>query len=98
MGSWAYHQQSVPLSHADVVLPDKLHQRMVAEQRSGELELGVEMRRCFPKDSSLRTALSAITSQQVAAVLPDVQCQIGAGLRAVPTHPLDLISLYFFLF
>ncbi|CAL4975954.1 unnamed protein product [Urochloa decumbens] len=40
---------SVPLSHADVVLTNELRWRMAVELRSGELELGVEMRLVFPK-------------------------------------------------
>ncbi|CAL4963297.1 unnamed protein product [Urochloa decumbens] len=40
---------NVPLSHADVVLNNGQRQRMAVELRSGELELGVEMRMVFPK-------------------------------------------------
>ena len=40
---------SVPLSHADVVLTNELRRRMALELRSGELELGVEIRLVFPK-------------------------------------------------
>jgi hypothetical protein len=41
---WLSVELNVPLSHADVVLTDGLRRRMAVEQRSAELELGVEMR------------------------------------------------------
>ncbi|KAL6615143.1 hypothetical protein ACP70R_037413 [Stipagrostis hirtigluma subsp. patula] len=45
---WSSAEINVPLSHADVVLTDGLRRRLAAELRSGELELGVEMRMVFP--------------------------------------------------
>ncbi|KAL6615360.1 hypothetical protein ACP70R_037630 [Stipagrostis hirtigluma subsp. patula] len=46
---WSSAELNVPLSHADVLLTDGLRRRVAAELRSGELELGVEMRMVFPR-------------------------------------------------
>lgn len=45
---WSSVELNVPLSHADVVLADGLRRRMAVEQRSGELEPGLEMRMTHP--------------------------------------------------